>query len=358
MPDPILDREFAVPAMRALFQRRVEGDEALLRLAKLRFREAGLAAEVYAHTSAELDRILHFVPLEHGLPSVHMRRDLDLMTHSGQMVVEEFAAKFSGRVSGLVVHDTAQMANRLPEFVALMRQFSSQLQAIPECPTVFVEYAAGTEPERFIDLGRQLQNLDHMSVCIDSGHIGIRQAHSFFAAENPGLELRDYQNDHTGLRHVVEDVQRAVESALPTVLDMTRALTAPGKTLHFHLHDGHPLIPGLPDHFSFLRRLPVRFTYQGRRSLDPLYGPTGLAAILTTATQAALENQGRTSFTLEIHQADGRLPLADAAPLFRNWPDRTNAERMNYWLSVLSENSILATAALRAALTDAVPAHA
>jgi hypothetical protein len=47
------------------------------------------------------------------------------------------------------------------------------------------------------------------------------------------------------------------------------------------------------------------------------------------------------SFTVEVHQVEGRLPLADAAWLFRHWRDTTNAERMNYWLSVLSDNAML-----------------
>ena len=33
--------------------------------------------------------------------------------------------------------------------------------------------------------------------------------------------------------------------------------------------------------------------------------------------------------------------MADAARLFAHWRDLTNAERMNYWLSVLGENAIL-----------------
>jgi hypothetical protein len=38
---------------------------------------------------------------------------------------------------------------------------------------------------------------------------------------------------------------------------------------------------------------------------------------------------------------EGRLPLSDAAWLFDHWQNTTNAERMNYWLSVLSENAML-----------------
>jgi hypothetical protein len=38
--------------------------------------------------------------------------------------------------------------------------------------------------------------------------------------------------------------------------------------------------------------------------------------------------------------------LGDAAPLFRHWRDLTNAERMNFCLSVLAENNVLLSSAL------------
>jgi hypothetical protein len=45
---------------------------------------------------------------------------------------------------------------------------------------------------------------------------------------------------------------------------------------------------------------------------------------------------------LEIHQAEGRRPLADdAADLFAHWTNLTNAERANHWLAVLAENARL-----------------
>jgi len=83
-----------------------------------------------------------------------------------------------------------------------------------------------------------------------------------------------------------------------------------GKPLHLHLHDGHPLVPGLHDHFSFLMRLPIPFTYQGRQSLSTMYGPAGLAAIVSAASEASPTRA--VSFTLEVHQVEGRLP----------WPTR------------------------------------
>jgi len=53
---------------------------------------------------------------------------------------------------------------------------------------------------------------------------------------------------------------------------------------------------------------------------------------------------------LEIHQVEGRLPLGDASRLFAHWRDLTNAERMNYWLSVLGENAILVSECLAASV--------
>jgi hypothetical protein len=70
-----------------------------------------------------------------------------------------------------------------------------------------------------------------------------------------------------------------------------------------------------------------------------MYGPAGLAAITAAAAEAC--GLDRVSFTLEIHQVEGRLPLGDAEGLFRHWQDVTNAERMNYWLSVLAQNAML-----------------
>jgi hypothetical protein len=56
----------------------------------------------------------------------------------------------------------------------------------------------------------------------------------------------------------------------------------------------------------------------------------------------------RLSYTLEIHEMDGSLPLRDASNLFHHWRDKTNAERMNRWLWVLLENRQLLGAALDA----------
>jgi hypothetical protein len=146
------------------------------------------------------------------------------------------------------------------------------------------------------------------------------------------------------LPEVADQIQAATQSALRAVLDLIYRIGAVGKPVHFHLHDGHPLINGLSDHFSFFTRFPVPFEVEGRYSLPALFGADGLAAVLDAAMRSG--PFWSPSFTLEIHQVDGRLPLDAASELFTHWQDLTNAERMNYWLDVLANNYLLATTLL------------
>ena len=323
----------------ALFQQRLDGDDALLKLAGLRFAQMGTAAEVHADSPDQLESVLQFVPPHARLPIVHLSRGINVLHRRDRAVVGAFADRFAGRVAGLVVHDKREMATQTDRLLAALRELNAHLCERPDGPLVFLEYAAGLDRGWFVEVADRLQAAERVSCCIDVGHIGLRQATARFKDSHPGLNLKKLSPVDDRLPDLVADVQDAVASALPHVLEVTRSLARLGKHLHFHLHDGHPLIPGLRDHFSFLKRLPISFSYQARRSLDMMYGPGGLASIVSAAIQAC-PPQG-TSFTLEIHQVEGRLPLTDAAWLFPHWRDTTNAERMNYWLSVLAENAML-----------------
>jgi hypothetical protein len=330
------DREVPV---HGLFQRRVAGDDALLELARLRFAQMGLAAEVYADTPEELERLLKFVPPHPYLPVVHLNRGINVLDERSRVVVGDFAARFAGRIAGLVVHDKREMGEQTDRLLTVMWELNARLGERPGGPFIFLEYAVGLKPEWFVEVAERLRDAERVSCCIDVGHIGIRQASARFRRSHPDLSLGSLNPEDGRLPDLVADVQSAVEGAARDVLDLTRSIGSLGKHVHFHLHDGHPLIPGLADHFTFLTRLPIPFSYKGRRSLSMMYGPGGLASILSAATEACRPQA--VSFTLEIHQVEGRLPLADATRLFPHWRDTTNAERMNYWLSVLGENALL-----------------
>ncbi|MGO9082460.1 MAG: hypothetical protein ACLQDY_26100 [Streptosporangiaceae bacterium] len=328
----------AVVPVHALFQQRVAGDDALLKLAGLRFAQMGAAAEAYADSPDQLEHVLRYVPAGR-LPTVHLNRGVNVLHERGRETAADFAGRFAGRVSGLVVHDRPEMAERTDQLVTGLRELDERLREHPGSPPVFLEYAAHLDPAWFAEVAQRLQDAERVSCCIDVGHLGIRQASQEFGRRHPGLRLGHLGTADYRLPDLLPDIQDAVATALPAVLDLTRSLGRLGKHLHFHLHDGHPLVQGLPDHFSCLARLPLPFSYQGRRSLGLMYGPGGLDAIVSAAIEAC--GPRNVSFTVEVHQAEGRLPLADAAPLFGHWRDTTNAERMNYWLSVLSEHVML-----------------
>jgi hypothetical protein len=253
-----------VAPLRALFQRRVDGDDALLRLARLRFAQAGLAAEVYADTPEQLEWILGFAPSRPHLPVVHLGRGVNLLDGGGRAAVQGFADRFAGRVAGLVVHDKAEMATRTGDLVAGIRE----LDLPPDGPVLLLEYAAGLELDWFVEVAERLREVPRVGACVDVGHVGIAQARASFSRAHPGLDLAALDPGDGRLPGLAADVEAAVASALSAVLGLLRSLGEVGKPIHLHLHDGHPLIPGLSDHFSFLIRVPVPFDHQGRRSRD------------------------------------------------------------------------------------------
>jgi hypothetical protein len=331
-----------VQPLRALFQKRLEGDDALLRLAKLRFEQAGLAAEVYAGSPDELDTVLGFVPSGGPPPTVHLSRRLDLLRQADRDAVATLAQRFAGRVAGFVVHDRADMPDRLNEWEAAAGELSGVLGKSGQA-SLFIEYAAGCQPEEFLRLAGRLVPIEGVGVCVDTGHVGIRQARRSFARRCPDLgDLAALDPTDPRLPELAGDVQASVADGGRDLIELMTALGGLSDPVHHHLHDGHPLVRGLPDHRGFLTRLPIPFLHRGRSSLDPLFGPAGLAAIIRTAAEAY--RPGLASFSLEIHEGAGRLPLDDAAFLFPRWRDTTNAERMNAWLNVLAENAALVQA--------------
>ena len=137
------------------------------------------------------------------------------------------------------------------------------------------------------------------------------------------------------------------------VLELISRVCAIGKAVHFHLHDGHPLVPGLADHFSFLTRFPVPFRGCGRLRATPAVRPGRTGG---RAGSGRTKQRWRAGLIHPGDPSSGRPP----APGFgvgdlRPWRDLTNAERMNYWLGVLADNHLLATTLLGRLASTRVP---
>lgn len=325
-----------------LFEKRIEGDDALMELARLRFQQAYMGAEMHAATPEQLENVMRFRPWPDAPVVVHLPRHFNLADEDWRKRIREFAARFAGRIYGMVIHDHPELVSRSDDFLRAARETQRQLAQIPACPHLFVEYAAGLEPRMLARFFESIADLTHISSCIDVGHVGIKQARSIFGGMHPGQDICAVKNQPAGIPEMISDVEMSVGAALPTVLDLIEALGKPAKPVHFHLHDGHPLSTfspfGVSDHLSFLMEMPLNFEYRGRRSVPLMFGRAGLHQILKKAVQAI--GRDRLSFTLEIHPGPGLLPLGDAAPLFNHWTDKTNAERMNQWLAVLRENQV------------------
>lgn len=338
-----------------LFQKRFEGDDSLLELARLRFREAGLGAEFYAETPDGLEWLLGFNPSP-GSPSiVHLGRGLNILEEEGRGLVKEFVARFSDRVYGLVIHDQPEAASSPAEYAASLREMEAGFTEFKglHAPYIFIEYAAGLDLRHYIELFRTIRDMDRVSACVDTGHIGLRHVKDAYSSLHPGEDV--FSLDGGRLSEVVEDVEASVRSALPVVLAAIRVLGRMDKPIHLHLHDGHPLFAGprngLSDHLSFLAGVPIPFEYRGRQSMDLMFGPSGLREIASAALDVL--GQDAVSFTIEVHPSGGSLPLGNASGLFGQWTDRTNAELTNHWLHLLQENQRL----LLAACSDYVKEH-
>jgi len=331
------------PPVLALFQKRIDGDDALLHLASLRFKDCGLGTEFYSETPEELEKLLMFRPSTETPAAVHLKRGLDLFESGSPGMVLEFAERFRDRIFGMIIHDQTEVISHFDGYVSVLRKIDADLKSLGGSPYLFIEYAAGIEPESFTDLLKAIADLDHVSACIDIGHIGLRHIRDTFARVHNGKDIFSIKSIDPEVQDAAGEIQMAVGSALDGVLQVIEKLGRLGKPIHFHLHDGHPLAQagafGISDHLSFLDKIPIPFEYRGRRHLDPMFGPSGLSRLVRKSLR--LLGPERTSFSLEIHPTGGRLPLGDVSFLFHHWVDKGNAERMNFWLSVLCENQKL-----------------
>jgi hypothetical protein len=339
----------ASPLFMALFQKRIDGDDALLELASRRFKEACLGTEVYAGTPDELSQLLRFKPTPESPVVVHMDRRVDLFKEQGRNLIADFAGRFAGKVFGLVIHDQPEIAASIDDYSAALREIGNRFK---KGPYLFIEYATGLEPDLFLEIFERIRDVERISACVDIGHIGLKITRDAYSLKHPGENVCRLTPNDPGLTDVIEDMEDSISSALPAVLKVIRELGTLKKHVHFHLHDAHPLSTfspfGVSDHLSFLEEISIPFEYRGRSSLPLMYGPSGLSEIVN-ASLIALSPE-RISFSLEIHPTEGRAALGDASFLFNHWEDRTNAEKMNFWLSVLRQNHRLLLDACRNSL--------
>lgn len=333
-----------MPAMKILAMlatQGMEGDDALLRLAQRRLEEAGLGAELYPETVEQLRQQLAFCPT--GRPcTAHLPRDINLLRPEDRERMLAYAAEATGRLEGVLVHDHGQFAEWPDRAEAALREADQRLARLPRAPRLFVEYASGLPLDCFALLFENTRDLQHVSAAVDISHVGIQVCRNLYEQSFPRVDICSLATS-ADLPQQIDAIQRTVAQARPVVVALVQRLVRVGNPLHFHLHDGHPLSTlsrwGVADHLSFLQEIRLPFTYQGRQRAEGLFGPVGLSEILRTARRGLAWEQ--LTFLIEVHPQEGRIPLGVYAPLFAHWENRTNAERMNYWLEMLEQTAYL-----------------
>ena len=67
------------------------------------------------------------MPPHPRLPTVHLNRGLNMLRDRDRDLVEEFAGRFAGRLSGLVVHDQPEMGEQTENLVTALRDLDRRL---------------------------------------------------------------------------------------------------------------------------------------------------------------------------------------------------------------------------------------
>lgn len=243
----------------------------------------------------------------------------------------------------MVLHDHRACRLDFDLYTQSLRRLAAEIEDIKHAPLLHVEYASGLPFDLFTSLFEQLRDVQVLSACIDIGHVGLKFAREHYRLIQKDANIYRLTPESAHLPEVIERMQEAVQHALPAVLAMIREISRHGKPLHFHLHDAHPLYRtnpfGLSDHMSFLERVEIPFVHAGLRSLPSMFGISGLRNVVTTALDHT--SCDKVSFTLEIHPTEGLLPLHSSEAMFTHWTDKTNAMRMNHWMSILRQNALL-----------------
>jgi hypothetical protein len=333
------------PRIYGLFHRHLAGDDALLQLAKRRFEEAGLAAELYP---GDVDQALAEWPLAPQTGTrhfAHLPRHLDVVSDSHRNEIRHFAAALAGRAEGLVVHDQANWLERESDVRSALLKLDAALGAIRSAPAVFVEYAAGLPLDWFLALAEHMRKLSSVNICVDVGHVLMFATHRRFQRFSPGIDFWSLPRDVEQAPVWLSRLDVAMKLGTTDLLSTIQHIVELGGPIHFHLHDAHPLSLlsryGVRDHLSFLQKVPVAPSVHPDGIVDTMLGPRGLSEIVRRLPGASRVEQ--ITLTLEIHPtAEGAMQsLGPHAELFEHWTDLTHAEVTNAWLSTQAENAEL-----------------
>ncbi|MBF0197473.1 MAG: hypothetical protein HQL32_07170 [Planctomycetes bacterium] len=332
-----MPEQSTAPHLLALFEKRVEGDDALLEMARSRFEKNEIGAEVYAGSPEELRWLLSIQPKNTAPLVVHLPRYLNLLKDEHLETISLFIQAGEHWVYGYVLHDTKELESNPSSYYRALQKVQILLLDAGSTAMFFLEYAAGISIDSFADIFRKAEPLTQVSACVDTGHVGIRQVRKAFNAKNDTLDPCSLTVHSPELQNeaIYSLLEESTRTALPHLLTLLVELQSLGKPIHIHLHDGHPLSEyspyGVSDHLGFFESFSL-LSGSKELKLPTLYGPSGLKKIINALDGNVAKNVN--SITLEFHPIVGRHRDLDEEDLvlFQHWDVLDNAKCMNEWL--------------------------
>ena len=325
-----------------LFQKRIEGDDALLKLAKRRFEALGLAPEIYVESPEQIEAISEFLPSSEPV-MVHLPRWYNPQVSEHRDFFQNMLMRSDERIYGFVGHDAHDVEQAPEKVLEAFQEVQRMMTSMKSEKQFFYEYAVGVCPNAYAELFERAKCFSHISPCIDVGHVGIRMVRDHFSRHHCGENVCQMRPWDEGLEGRWQDINNSVNQGKSHVLGLIERLGRIDKPLHFHLHDGHPLSPlspyGVSDHLHFEQRIDLPFKVDGHFSTGTMFGRQGLEEIVLSIRDHVVTE--RCTVTLEYHDREERQPLGGDRDLFSHWRDTCNAEKMAYWCSLMGRGAAL-----------------
>jgi hypothetical protein len=325
-----------------LFQKRIEGDDALLQLAKRRFEAYRLAPEIYVESPEQMASIVSFLPSSEPVV-VHLPRWYNPQVPDHRDFFKDILHRSDDRILGFVGHDSRDVERAPEQVLEAFRELQLMMSKMKTEKQFFYEYAVGVSPNAYAEIFEKAKCFENISPCIDVGHVGIRTVRDHFSKHHPSENVCSMRPWDEGLEGRWQDIKASVAEGRVQVLALIERLGCIDKPLHFHLHDGHPLSHlspyGVSDHLHFEQRIELPFEVDGQCSTGTMFGKEGLEQIVLAIRKHVVTE--RCTGTLEYHDRDARQPLGEDRDLFVHWKNTCNAEKMAYWCALMGRGAAL-----------------
>ena len=99
-----------------------------MELARRRFQQAEMGAEMHAGTADDLEQVMRFRPSTETSVVVHLPRHFNLSEEQSRNQIVQLASRFAGRIYGMVLHDHADLVEHPQAYQDAARDLEHRLE--------------------------------------------------------------------------------------------------------------------------------------------------------------------------------------------------------------------------------------